>query len=145
MHPKRNSPPGAKGSWRRLDALLCYDECPVQVPRCRSQAGAPVNNPSLLGPPATETARQRRTTERAAINCAAPAPAASLPPLLPPSKPCAEVADPPVAALREAVALPPGLDATSKKPRVNFVAAPSSKRMRMTCTLSLRAACPVLA
>ena len=30
----------------------------------------------------------------------------------PPSKPCAEVADPLAAALREAVALPPGLDAT---------------------------------
>ena len=50
----------------------------------------------------------------------------ALPPL-PPSKPCAEVADPPAAALREVVALPPGLDATSTKRRVNVVAAaPSS-------------------
>ena len=50
----------------------------------------------------------------------------SLPPL-PPSKPCAEVADPPAAALRGAVVLPPRLDATSTKRRVNVVAAaPSS-------------------
>eukprot|EP00964_Phaeocystis_antarctica_P019102 scaffold10539_cov45-Phaeocystis_antarctica.AAC.1 len=40
-------------------------------------------------------------------------------PPLPPSKPCVEVADPPAAALREAVALPPGLDANSTKRRVN--------------------------
>ena len=42
----------------------------------------------------------------------------SLPPL-PPSKPCVEVADPPAAALREVVALPPCLDANSTKQRVN--------------------------
>ena len=59
---------------------------------------------------------------------AAAAPAASLPPL-PPSKPCAEVADPPAAALREVVALPPSLDAKSTKRRVN-VAAPFLRATR---------------
>jgi len=86
-----------------------------------SQTGAPVNNPSTpwIASPATENARQRRTAKPAA-------PAASLPPL-PPSKPCAKVADPPAAALRGAVVLPPRLDATSTKRRVNVVAAaPSS-------------------
>ena len=77
---------------------------------------------------ATENSRQRRRARRAAIPAAA-APAASLPPL-PPSKPCAEAADPPAAGLREAVALPPGLDASSTKRRVDFVAAaPSLKRV----------------
>ena len=67
---------------------------------------------------ATENARHSRRTAKRAADHAAAAPAASLPPL-PPSKPCAEVADPPAAALREAVALPPGLDATSMKRTVN--------------------------
>ena len=60
---------------------------------------------------ATENARHSRRTAKRAADHAAAAPAASLPPL-PPSKPCAEVADPLAAALQEAVALPPGLDAT---------------------------------
>jgi len=66
---------------------------------------------------ATENSRQRRRARRAPANPAAAAPAASLPPL-PPSKPCAEAADLPAAGLREAVALPPGLDAASTKRRV---------------------------
>ena len=66
---------------------------------------------------ATENSRQRRRARHAPANPAAAAPAASLPPL-PPSKPCAEAADPRAAGLREAVALPPGLDASSTKRRV---------------------------
>ena len=75
------------------------------------------------------TSHQRRRGRRAANSAHAAAPAASLPPL-PPSKPCAEAADPPAAGLREAVALPPGLDASSAKRRVDFeAAAPSLKRV----------------
>ena len=119
VHPKSmaDSPPGAD-----LTLLLLRRRPRTGTSlQSTSQTGAPVNNPSTpwIASPATENARQRRTAKPAA-------PAASLPPL-PPSKPCAKVADPPAAALRGAVVLPPRLDATSTKRRVNVVAAaPSS-------------------
>ena len=63
----------------------------------------------------------------------------------PPSKPCAEVAEPSATALRPAVALPPGLDATSTKRRVNVVAAaPSSMALDLRPAF-VRATRPALA
>ena len=141
---KVNSPPD-KGSWRRSGAAPATTKAPYKHPRAAKHeaAGAKPSLPSatLHSPDcqpkeqhqprvadATGTSRQRRTARRAA-NSAAAAPAASQPPLSP-SKPCAEAADPPAAGLREAVALPPGLDASSTKRRVDFeAAAPSLKRV----------------
>ena len=140
---KVNSPPD-KGSWRRSGAAPATTKAPYKHRAAKHEAaGAKPSLPSatLHSPDcqpkeqhqprvadATGTSRQRRSARRAA-NSAAAAPAASLPPL-PPSKPCAEAADPPAAGLREAVALPPGLDASSTKRRVDFeAAAPSLKRV----------------
>jgi len=138
------NPPPDKGSWRRSGAAPATTKAPYKHRAAKHEAaGAKPSLPSatLHSPDcqpkeqhqprvadATGTSRQRRTARRAA-NSAAAAPAASLPPL-PPSKPCAEAADPPAAGLREAVALPPGLDASSTKRRVDFeAAAPSLKRV----------------
>ena len=138
------NPPPDKGSWRRSGAAPATTKAPYKHRAAKHEAaGAKPSLPSatLHSPDcqpkeqhqprvadATGTSRQRRSARRAA-NSAAAAPAASLPPL-PPSKPCAEAADPPAAGLREAVALPPGLDASSTKRRVDFeAAAPSLKRV----------------
>ena len=137
------NPPPDKGSWRRSGAAPATTKAPYKHPRAAKHeaAGAKPALPSatLHSPDcqskeqhepgaadATGNARQRRRAMRVA-NLAAAAPATSLPPL-PPSKPCAEPTDPPAAGLQEAVALPPGLDASSTKRRVDFeAAAPSLK------------------
>jgi len=141
---KVNSPPD-KGSWRRSGAAPATTKAPYKHPRAAKHeaAGAKPALPSASphspdclskeqhqprAADSTGNSRQRRREWRAA-NSAAAAPAASQPPLSP-SKPCAEAADPPAAGLREAVALPPGLDASSTKRRVDFeAAAPSLKRV----------------
>ena len=127
------NPPPDKGSWRRSGAAPATTKAPYKHRAEKHEAaGAKPALPSatLHSPDcqskeqhqpgaadATEKSRQRRRARRAPANPAAAAPAASLPPL-PPSKPCAEAADLPAAGLREAVALPPGLDAASTKRRV---------------------------
>jgi len=139
------NPPPDKGSWRRSGAAPATTKAPYKHPRAAKHeaAGAKPALPSASphspdclskeqhqprAADSTGNSRQRRCEWRAA-NSAAAAPAASQPPLSP-SKPCAEAADPPAAGLREAVALPPGLDASSTKRRVDFeAAAPSLKRV----------------
>ena len=130
------NPPPDKGSWRRSGAAPATTKAPYKHPRAAKHeaAGAKPALPSASphspdclskeqhqprAADSTGNSRQRRREWRAA-NSAAAAPAASQPPLSP-SKPCAEAADPPAAGLREAVALPPGLDAASTKRRVREV------------------------